>query len=233
MAKQKKVDVSGTLEHLIYSPKGGIEGALLRGRSGALQLVVDKDDTATAAKLAAMKVGATVQASAQAAPPSDKGPAAQPVYHLLKLSGAATKTGKAAAAPAFEGKVARLNYARHGEANGVVLDTGDFIHTRPGAMKELQLAVGSLVRAEGPAKPLLYGLGSVVEATLVNGVAIAPGKAKKVAKKAAKKVAKKAVKKAAKKAVKKVAKTAAKKVPASTAKAGKKAAPKAGAKALR
>ena len=25
----------------------------------------------------------------------------------------------------------RLNYAKHGAANGVVLDNGDFVHTRP------------------------------------------------------------------------------------------------------
>ena len=93
------------------------------------------------------------------APPSDKGPAAHPVYHLL-------------AAPAgVRGTVTRLNYAKHGEANGVVLDTGDFVHLKPGGVRQVGLKVGDKVVAEGDSRPMEFG-GRVVEATVVNGHAI-------------------------------------------------------------
>ncbi|WP_256220106.1 MULTISPECIES: hypothetical protein [unclassified Variovorax] len=63
----------------------------------------------------------------------------------------------------------RLNYARHGEANGVVLDTGDFVHTRPDGFERLGLKIGDEVRAEGRAQPLATGEGRVIEAVRVNG----------------------------------------------------------------
>ena len=72
----------------------------------------------------------------------------------------------------YSGTVVRLNFARHGEVNGVVLDSGHFIHTRPDGMAKLQLAVGDRVEAQGDALPLVNGTGMVVEAITVNGQAI-------------------------------------------------------------
>ena len=63
----------------------------------------------------------------------------------------------------------RLNFARHGEANGVVLDSGHFIHTKPDGMAKLKLEVGDRVEADGEARPLSTGTGQVVEASVVNG----------------------------------------------------------------
>ena len=48
-----------------------------------------------------------------------------------------------------EGVVTRLNYARHGEANGVVLDGGDFLHLKPDGMKRVELKVGQPIKAHG------------------------------------------------------------------------------------
>jgi hypothetical protein len=71
-----------------------------------------------------------------------------------------------------DGTVVRFNYARHGQANGVVLDTGDFVHTKPDGLARLALKVGDKVRAEGRSQPLATGQGRVVEAVRVNGQAL-------------------------------------------------------------
>ena len=78
------------------------------------------------------------------------------------------------AGPAVTGAVARLNYARHGEPNGVVLGTGDFVHLEPDGMRRLGLQVGDAVTATGEAKPMARG-GRVVEAETVNGVRLKGG----------------------------------------------------------
>jgi len=62
-----------------------------------------------------------------------------------------------------------VNFARHGEANGVVLDSGDFIHTKPEGMKRLRLKIGDAVEADGDAQRLADDTGWAVDATSVNG----------------------------------------------------------------
>ena len=66
--------------------------------------------------------------------------------------------------------VVRFNYAKHGKPNGVVLDNGDFIHTKPDGLEKLGLKVGDTVKVKGQAKPLVTGTGRVIEAQKVNGV---------------------------------------------------------------
>ncbi len=220
MPRHDSITLQGSIIHLIYGPKGGIEGVLLRVGSKQVQLVLDKDDHASAAYLVGVAPDTVVAAVVAELPPSDKGPAAHARYQLHKLPGMGRRGAKAGATAtqrSYTGKVVRLNYARHGEANGVVLDSGDFIHTRPDGMRKLDLKPGSKVEAEGEARPLLHGGGQVVEASRVNGVAMgkAPPKAPaKAAKKAVKKAAKKVVKKGAKKVVKKAARNVAGKAPA-------------------
>ena len=71
----------------------------------------------------------------------------------------------------MQGIVKRINYARHGEANGVVLESGDFIHLKPEGMKHIGLKVGDQVTAEGTAALMPLGQ-QVIEAKTVNGVAV-------------------------------------------------------------
>ncbi|QEH32947.1 hypothetical protein OJF2_14370 [Aquisphaera giovannonii] len=73
------------------------------------------------------------------------------------------------------GRVARLNFAKHGEANGVVLDGGEFVHLKPDGMKKLALAIGQEVTARGKATSSQAG-SLAIEAEAVNGVEIGPGK---------------------------------------------------------
>jgi hypothetical protein len=102
------------------------------------------------------------------------------VYTLVTLTGA---DGKALifAGPGeketlrVHGVVKRINYSRHGEANGVILDSGDFVHVKPEAMKRADLKVGDEVTAEGTAGMMPLGQ-HVVEAKSINGIAVAKKK---------------------------------------------------------
>ena len=49
--------------------------------------------------------------------------------------------------PPAGGVVAALHYARHGQPNGVVLETGESIHMRPHGMAQVGLGVGTKVSA--------------------------------------------------------------------------------------
>ena len=69
------------------------------------------------------------------------------------------------------GKVKRINYARTGEPNGVILDSGEFIHMKPEGMKQVELKQGDQVTAEGTAAMMPLGQ-QVIEAKTVNGDAM-------------------------------------------------------------
>ena len=94
-----------------------------------------------------------------------------PVYRLAALqpAGEADEEDRAT----VEGVVERLNYARHGEPNGVVLEAGDFVHLKPDGMERTGLRVGETLAAVGRARRMVNGR-LAIEAEVVNGVVIAP-----------------------------------------------------------
>ncbi len=163
--------IEGKFLHLIFSPRGGIEGVLLEHDGRPVQLVFEKHDELSPLRFEPLRGGQDVVVEARPAGPSAKGDAEHPVFdhvRLISVDGLKPVRPKAAGA-AYQGVVARLNYARHGAANGVVLDTGDFIHIRPDGMARLRLRVGDEVAADGDAQLLSTGAGWAVEATRVNG----------------------------------------------------------------
>ncbi len=108
------------------------------------------------------------------AEPSPKGKPPHEVYQLERLVSVDGKPAAPAHEPAeVSGTVVRFNYARHGAPNGVVLDTGDFVHTKPDGLERLGLKVGDAVKAEGDVRTLAAGSGRVVEARTVNGQPVA------------------------------------------------------------
>lgn len=165
--------IEGRFQHLIYSPRGTIEGLLTDTDGAITQFVVDTQDGGSPDRLAALQPGQTVVVEGLVQPPSPKGESAHLVYRFQRL---ASVDGKDAGEPQetgeASGKVARLNYARHGEPNGFVLDSGEFIHTRPDGFKALDLKIGDKVVAQGPSRPLVQGKGRVIEAQSVNGTFI-------------------------------------------------------------
>ena len=169
--------IQGQFKQVIFSPKGGIEGVLLSAEGESLQIVFEKHDEESPAAFESVREGQSVVVAASLAEPSPKGKGEHPVYafeHLVSVDGRKPAKQKAHSGPAYQGKVVRLNYARHGAANGVVLDSGDFIHTKPEGMATLKLKVGDAVRADGDAHLLTTGKGWAVEATTVNGESVSP-----------------------------------------------------------
>jgi hypothetical protein len=163
----KSETLSGQLEHLLFSPKGGIEGLLVKVGSTSIQVSMDPG-TADAAVLAkAVGRAIEIKGSADDSPKTKQG--AHPVYKLKVI----TKLAGKAVEPNDDinpviGVVARIHYAKHGEPNGVILESGEFIHTRPPAMKKLKLKVGSKVVAHGELRMTVLGT-SLIEAHEVNG----------------------------------------------------------------
>jgi len=165
--------VEGRFQHLVYSPKGGVEGLLIDTAGIATQFVVDPHDAASVGQLLDLKAGQALVVEGRKTPPSPKGEGAHVVYRFERL---AAVEGKAPAAPKdaeVRGKVVRFNFAKHGAPNGVVLDSGDFVHTRPDGLAGLGLRIGDAVHAEGAAQPLATGGGRVIEARRINGQPLA------------------------------------------------------------
>ena len=168
--------VKGRFQQLIFSPKGAVEGLMIDTQGVPTQFVTDAQDPGTVALFGALQVGQKLVVEGTEAPPSPKGGASHTVYHFERLASVDDQPPQPA--PSHEGTkgtVVRFNYARHGEANGVVLDNGDFVHTRPDGLAALGLQVGDWVAAEGSARALVTGSGRVIEAVRVNDRPVARG----------------------------------------------------------
>lgn len=162
--------VEGRFAHYLYSPKGSIEGMLIDTDGIPTQFVFERHE-GLPAQLAELRAGQAVVVEGIESPPSPKGEAAHTVYRFERLAAIDGKPlPEAQPEGSVHGRVARIHYARHGEANGVVLESGDFVHTRPQGFVQLDLEVGDMVQAEGRIRPLATGEGRVVEAVRVNDI---------------------------------------------------------------
>lgn len=79
----------------------------------------------------------------------------------------------------IEGVVKHLNFAKNGDPNGAVLDSGHFVHMKRRVAQAIDLRVGQKLSVEGK----LRGRGSagheVIEAGIVNGIDLASARATK------------------------------------------------------
>lgn len=172
MAKPSEL-ISGTCRQLLFSPKGGIEGALVKVKGEIVQISVTPDLGAALARATGPGKRLRVLAVADHSPKTADG--AHPVYKFESLADAA---GVAIEWPEFDdtatsikGVVAALHYARHGEPNGVVLETGEFIHLRPHGMALVGLGVGSKINAVGEERMTILGT-RMLEAQQVNRITL-------------------------------------------------------------
>jgi hypothetical protein len=169
--------VNGKFKHLIFSPKGSVEGVLLDVDRKPAQIVFARRDGASSGDFASLKKGQKIVVQAIRQGPSPKGPSDHAVFgyvRLVSVDGRKPVKRAVAAHDGYTGVVKRFNYARHGEPNGVVLNTGIFVHTKPQGLAALKLKVGDKISAEGNARALQAGGGQVVEAVMVNGKRIRP-----------------------------------------------------------
>jgi len=178
---KKLIEASGVVEAFNVSPKGSYEGLLLRNGEVLLQVNFPQEWSTTISDLP--MPGGRVQIQAEPEKEKADGHAAHPVYRLIRLSNGdkkswppngSTETGEVH----FSGTVERLNFALHGEVNGAILDTGDFLHTKPHGANVLSLTPGLKVKGSGLAKPAV-GAHRVIDAANVNGVQLHPKPAKK------------------------------------------------------
>lgn len=161
--------LGGTIVQFNFSPRGGVEGLLLRNRDRTFQVNVPPDAWPLIGH--AVAIGHEARVAAVPEPESPKhGAGEHPVYRLVTLDPPEESPEDGPASVA--GIVARFNYARHGEVNGVVLEDGDFVHLKPDGVKKLGLRVGQHIEAAGKARRMMMGR-RVIEAEIVDGVVLA------------------------------------------------------------
>ena len=167
--KDKSESLSGTLQQLLFSPKGGIEGLLLEIDSQPIQVSLKSGKPDANVLKDAIGKPIEVIASADHSPKTKDG--AHPVYQLDSITKLAGKAYESNGTQPIKGVVASIHYAKHGEPNGVILESGEFIHTRPHGMKKLKLHLGSKVVAHGEVRTTVLGT-ALIEAHEVNRVTI-------------------------------------------------------------
>lgn len=169
MASRSKTEtLTGRLQQLLFSPKGGIEGMLINLDSALVQISMEPRTANAKALSNGIGKPIVVKASADHSPKTKHG--AHPVYELVSITKLAGKPFKAAEdTQPVRGVVATVHYAKHGEPNGVILESGEFIHTRPHGMRKLKLNVGSKVIAHGESRVTVLGT-ALIEAEIVNRV---------------------------------------------------------------
>ena len=175
---KKSTAVECTYRNVLYSPRGDVEGLLCERDGDPVQFVFERDDHDAVASFNGIRSGQALVVEATRQGLSSKGESEHGVFafrKLVSIAGRKQPARRTVRDRVHAGTVARFNFARHGEANGVVLDTGDFIHTKPAGLARLKLRVGSAVRASGIARPLSVGTGQVVEAVKVNGKRVIRG----------------------------------------------------------
>lgn len=144
--------ISGVFRQFLFGPKGGVEGVLLSVKRKIVQVSMSpKEGVAVSHSCKAGKtlrmLGARDNSRRTAAVST------HPVYEFESLADASGERIESRDADANQetivGSVAALHYAKHGQPNGVVLDTGEFIHMGPEGMALAGLCIGSAVKATG------------------------------------------------------------------------------------
>lgn len=167
--------LNGTCRQLLFSPEGGIEGVLLTIKGRTVHVRVPADIGASLAWMTEPGKRLRVIAVPDSSP--EVSGAIHPVYEFHAL---ADEAGRPARPPnadlqshAFKGVVAALHFGPDGQANGVVLDSGEFILLRAQGMSRTGLKVGAKVRALGEIRMTLLGT-RMMNAVQVNGIDLQP-----------------------------------------------------------
>lgn len=160
----------GIVQSFNVSPKGNYEGFLLDTNGERIQINFPQQWAASIAGVAAPGTPIHVEIE----PREVHGHSSHPVFQLLTLSNEkkerfSLQDSIASGNAHFSGKVERLNFALHGEVNGAILDSGDFLHLKPHGAAAIDLTVGMNVKGRGLTKPMVGGH-RVIEAEEVNAI---------------------------------------------------------------
>lgn len=152
---QAVMEKTGIVQTFNVSPKGTLEGLLMKIGDETIQINFRQE---FASEIASVAVGEELKVELEPEEAHDH--PNHPVFRLLGLSANNSH---------FAGKVKHLNYALHGEANGAILDSGNFLHVKPYGAAALDLKPGMRVKGSGSSKPMFDGH-RVIEAIEVNGI---------------------------------------------------------------
>ncbi len=153
--------LKGTVRAFNFAPKGEVDGLLIDVDGRVVQVNIPPEKARGARQMVGLAVEMVIGPEPKVA---DHPKGDHPVHKFVAFAGESP-----AAEPDHEPRPKHgLNYAKHGEANGVVLDTGDFVHLKPDGMKAAGLRVGQEVTARGKATASESGK-RAIEADVVNG----------------------------------------------------------------
>lgn len=169
MTQKQKRSVANCSKYF-SAPKGELKGLLMKVGWTSIQMSTDPATVDVAAL--ANAVGKPIEAEGS----PDHSPKTKDCMHPVYKLNSITKIGGKALKPdgachLVSGVVASVHFAKHGEPNGVILGSGEFIHTRPRGMKQLKLEVGSKVVANGEIRMTVLGT-PLIEAHEVNRVTL-------------------------------------------------------------
>ena len=158
------------------SPKGFYEGFLLKSGKNVVQVNLPREHLHSLADGWAPHGEISVEVEAEE-------PWGTPAHRVFRLVRVVDRGGRKAERDhpplrEFSGRIERLNYALHGEVNGGILESGDFLHLKPEGAQAVGLVVGMAVEARGTTKPMPGGR-FVIEADEVNKTVVGHGKAGK------------------------------------------------------
>lgn len=172
--------LKGVLERFNYSPRGGYDSMLITSSEALVQVTFPPHMAAQMRK--AVTAGDQISVVAVAEP--SKGD--HSIYRLQKLTSAKgeeivmlePKPGDRSQPnnlEKIEGTIKYLNYARHGEVNGVIFESGDFVHLGPHGAGLLHLAIGQKLVVEYVTAMMPDGHIVIEHPVNVNGVEIPDG----------------------------------------------------------
>ncbi|MDQ6676471.1 MAG: hypothetical protein M3Z09_04155 [Acidobacteriota bacterium] len=163
-------EVTGKVQSFNISPKGMYEGLLLETAKGVVQ--VNFPPEAGAVISGAVEEGVKIALAVQEE--IDERPSDHPVFRLIGINDLKHKSLGLQGEPGpaqVDGVVQRINYARHGEPNGAILETGDFIHLKPEGAKAVDLKIGMKMSVQGETRHSSVPH-RVIEAETVNGIQV-------------------------------------------------------------
>ena len=155
----KQLKLLAIVEDFNFSPKGGIEGVLLAVDGERVQVNFGKHSHVAHVIAVGQEIEMTVEHDSLC---KDHAPGGHSVYRFVRLESAdgeahQHKNHEDTGVVTVTGMVHRLNFTKHGEPNGVVLETGDFVHLKPDGMHRARLKIGQLVTAQGNTRPTWNG----------------------------------------------------------------------------
>ena len=145
--------LSGKVRSLNLSPKGSCESFLMDDGKRIVQINFSKQHVSNG-----LKHGQSVSVHAKAY--ADERHSDHPVFTWIERK-----------KESYEGVVKQINYALHGEPNGAILKSGEFVHLHPEGARAVKLSVGQALSVEGDAHTSPDGH-LVIEARIVNGLAL-------------------------------------------------------------